>query len=330
MKNVGGSSRYIAFLDECGNHEMERIDSDFPLFLLSCIVVERHGYLKEILPAINQLKLSYWNHEGINLHSRDIRKAKGPFSFLQNADKREAFMQELSSLMTSLPYTVFISAIHKDAHLKRYGELAKNPYELALEFTMERVRHFLELKGIHDLPFVAEARGKKEDHSLERVFYRVLAEGTQQMPADRFRSLNCSLVFRTKYDNIAGTQLADLCAHPCARHILNPGMGTAPIQSSNRKFIVKMEFPAGKYFLPKRKQAPPFPESACRPRIPSPPKTSLAKLLLSRIRFICSPTTSPSPSPTSSTARPWSGSVHRLWRASIAAKNHIRHFDQIL
>jgi hypothetical protein len=120
---------------------------------------------------------------------------------------------------------VFISAIHKDAHLKRYGERAKNPYELALEFTMERVRHFLELKGIHDLPFIAEARGKKEDHSLERVFYRVLAEGTQQMPADRFRSLNCSLVFRTKYDNIAGTQLADLCAHPCARHILNPAHG---------------------------------------------------------------------------------------------------------
>ncbi|MDQ8193826.1 DUF3800 domain-containing protein [Coraliomargarita sp. SDUM461004] len=225
MKNIGNNSEYIAFLDECGNHEMRRIDRDFPLFLLSCILVERSSYLKQILPAVNQLKLSYWNHEGVNLHSRDIRKAKGPFSFLQHPEKRKHFMLELSALMTSLPYTVFISAIHKDAHLKRYGDRAKNPYELALEFTMERVRHFMCQHAISELPFVAEARGKKEDHSLERVFYRVLAKGTHQMPSDQFRSMNCSLVFRTKYDNIVGTQLADLCAHPCARHILNPAHG---------------------------------------------------------------------------------------------------------
>lgn len=48
------------------------------LIFLCCIVVERNAYLEAILPAINRLKLNYWHHEGINLHSRDIRKAKGP------------------------------------------------------------------------------------------------------------------------------------------------------------------------------------------------------------------------------------------------------------
>lgn len=225
MRNIGGSSRYIAFLDECGNHEMESIDRDFPLFLLSGIIIERKVYAETVIPAMAQLKLRYWNHEGVNLHSRDIRKAHGPFNFLLKAELRDSFMAELSSLMQELPYSVFISAIRKDAHLKRYGALAKNPYELALEFTMERMRHFMNRKGIDELPFVAEARGKNEDQSLERVFYRILNEGTQQMPVGNFRSLKCSLVFRRKYDNIAGIQLADLCAHPCARHILNPAHG---------------------------------------------------------------------------------------------------------
>ena len=38
MKNVGGTSEYIAFLDECGDHTLELIDKDFPLFLLATVV----------------------------------------------------------------------------------------------------------------------------------------------------------------------------------------------------------------------------------------------------------------------------------------------------
>ena len=39
---------------------------------------------------------------------------------------------------------------------------------------------------------------------------------------ERFKRLNCALTFQPKKNNILGVQLADLCAHPCARHILNP------------------------------------------------------------------------------------------------------------
>lgn len=60
---------------------------------------------------------------------------------------------------------------------------------------------------------------------LNAFFYRVLAKGTEQMSSDKFCDLNCSLVFSTKCDNIASTQLADLSANPSARHILNPEHG---------------------------------------------------------------------------------------------------------
>lgn len=222
MNNVGGTSEYIAFFDECGDHTLEMIDKDFPLFILATVVIRRNDYVEKIIPSMTRLKLRYWVHEGVNLHSRDIRKSKGPFAFLQVPDVRRDFMNELSDLMRKMPYTLFISAVRKDHHKKRYGIKAANPYDLALEFSLERLINFIELNGVLELPFVAEARGKKEDETLERCFYRIMSEGTKFIRANRFKSLNCPLVFRNKFDNIAGVQLADLCAHPCARHILNP------------------------------------------------------------------------------------------------------------
>ena len=42
------------------------------------------------------------------------------------------------------------------------------------------------------------------------------------MNAEQFKRLDCPLSFQSKKNNIIGVQIADPCAHPCARHILNP------------------------------------------------------------------------------------------------------------
>lgn len=215
-------SRFIAFFDECGDHSLTKIDPDFPLFVLAMVVVERDAYRDEVLPRMNSFKLRYWNHEGINLHSRDIRLAQGPFSILLNSQVRSRFMAEVSGLMESLPFTLFVTAIRKSAHVERHGAEATNPYDLALEFTLERLLHFMESHGETLLPVVAEARGRKEDNSLEQVFYRILSRGTENTPGERFRRLDCPLAFQSKKNNIVGVQLADLSAYSCARHILNP------------------------------------------------------------------------------------------------------------
>ena len=81
--NAGAESRFIAFFDECGDHSMDKIDRDFPVFVLSMIIAERSAYIETVVPALTRLKLRFWPHEGVNLHSRDIRKAHGDFSFLQ-------------------------------------------------------------------------------------------------------------------------------------------------------------------------------------------------------------------------------------------------------
>ena len=230
MKNIGGTSKYIGFLDECGDHSLEKIDPDFPIFVLALVVMERQAYVENIIPALGRLKLGYWNHEGVNLHSRDIRKSADPFSFLMDAGKRTRFQDELTALMRDLPFTLFITGIKKTEHKARYADRL-NPYEVALTYTLERVLHFMQGVNERELPLVAEARGKKEDASLEQAFYKTMTTGTYYHPAPEFKALECPLVFREKKDNIAGIQLADLCAHPSARTILKP-------EQQNRAFDV--------------------------------------------------------------------------------------------
>ena len=237
--NIDGAappSRFIAFFDECGDHSLTKIDPDFPLFVLAMVVIERDAYRDEVLPKLNAFKLRYWNHEGINLHSRDIRLAQGPFSILLNAQVRQRFMDEISGLMDTLPFTLFVTAIRKTDHVERHGAEATNPYDLAVEFTMERVLHFMETQGETRLPVVAEARGRKEDNSLEQVFHKVLSQGTDLIPCERFRLLDCPLAFQSKKNNIAGVQLADLSAYPCARHILNPAKPNRAFEIVRRHF----------------------------------------------------------------------------------------------
>lgn len=220
--NPASDSRFIAFFDECGDHSLEKIDADFPLFVLSTVIIERADYVRVIVPELNRLKLGFWPHEGVNLHSRDIRKAHGDFAFMQVPSIREAFLAAMSTMVATLPFTLFITAIQKQSHKHRYGDQAKNPYDLALTYSFERILHFMKAHGVTQLPITAETRGKNEDNELAASFLQIMTNGTRFIRAERFRSLSCPINFRRKAENIAGLQLADLCAHPAARHILNP------------------------------------------------------------------------------------------------------------
>lgn len=221
--NCLSKSRFIAFFDECGDHSLSKIDKDFPLFLLCTVIVEREVYAQKIIPGLAEFKLRYFAHEGINLHSREIRKAEGPFAILQNETVRQNFLPELSALMAALPFTLFITAINKTAYAQRYGDGARNPYDVAIEYSFECILHFLEEQNESQLPVIAEARGQQEDDALRASFHRLMTQGTYYNSAERFQKMVCPISFRRKQDNIAGIQVADLCAYPTARHLLKPG-----------------------------------------------------------------------------------------------------------
>ena len=68
-----------------------------------------------------------------------------------------------------------------------------NPYDLAMTFCMERLLPLLEEKSQSKIQLIAESRGKKEDDELMLSFLRIANQGTNYIPADRFKKVNFKL-----------------------------------------------------------------------------------------------------------------------------------------
>jgi hypothetical protein len=212
-------SDYIVYVDESGDHGLESIDSNYPMFVLAFCVFRKDVYLRQCVPALQELKFRYFGHDMIVLHEREIRLARGPFSFLRDAGTRAIFLRDLSAVMKSADFTVIASAIHKERLRGRYAE-PHSPYDLALTFCLERLHFYLEeMKGGTKAAHVVfECRGKREDDALELEFRRI-CDGDNRTGLSR---LPFQPVFASKRSNSSGLQFADLVARPIGRHILFP------------------------------------------------------------------------------------------------------------
>lgn len=221
-------SDVIVYLDETGDHSLELVDKDFPLFAISMFIAEIEIYNKEIVPVVNALKMDFFGHEAIVLHSRDIRKAQKVFGILTNATTRNAFCEQINKIMDESQYSIIASVIRKQDHKDKYGIAADNPYDLAMMFCLERLLPFLEERGQSRVQIIAESRGKKEDNDLMLSFLKVVAHGTYYNSAERFKKIDFRLNFVPKIMNVVGTQLADLTAYPIARYVHNPRKPNIP------------------------------------------------------------------------------------------------------
>ena len=220
----------IVFLDEAGNLNLDLQDEDFPIFAVTLLVCNTADYTRSIVPAFLEFKIKHFGHEAVILHSRDIRKAQKEFGFLTNRERREAFLQELTALMRDLNYRWITTVIRKQRHREMYGVAARNPYDLALTFCLERLLPLLEEEKQSEVCVVAEARGKLEDKELELSFLRTVSNGTYYIPADRFRAVKFTLSFAEKRKNVTGNQMADLIVYPVARHVLDPAKPNLPYE----------------------------------------------------------------------------------------------------
>jgi Protein of unknown function (DUF3800) len=212
----------IAYFDEAGDHSLDQIDADFPVFAVSLLVFDTEHYVGSVVPAVYRLKHVTWGHEAIILHSRDIRKAQGPCWFLRHRDQRRAFYERINAVMGSADVQVFAVVVRKMAHRALHALRARNPYDLALRMVCERLLDVLDEAGQRQITVVAEARGKQEDDQLRAAVRRLQQRGTSTCSAARFRSVDFGLTFVPKAMNVVGTQLADLVAYPVARYVLQP------------------------------------------------------------------------------------------------------------
>lgn len=213
-----GFSDYIVYVDESGDHGLASINPQNPVFVLTFCTFEKTAYRTAVVPAVQALKFDFWGHDGVVLHGHEIRKARGDFSILLNQNVREVFMERMNGVIAAMPVTIIAAAIDKNRHVRQYKDPA-NPYEIALVFCMERLQRWLQEQRQADRRtfIMVECRGNREDAALELEFRRI-ADGKNAigpMP-------NLDIRFMDKKHNSAGLQVADLLAHPIARHIIAP------------------------------------------------------------------------------------------------------------
>ncbi len=209
---------YIVYVDESGDHSLTSINRQNPVFVLAFCIFRKDEYRAVVVPSVQKLKFDFWGHDCVILHSHEIRKAHGDFNILLNANTRAAFLTRMSALVTTVPYTVIAAVIDKNRHVQRYTDPA-NPYEIALNFCMERLQRWLTENDQLDklTHVVVERRGRVEDIKLELEFRRI-ADGRNMVG----RMPNLDIRFMDKKHNSTGLQIADLTAHPIGRHVINP------------------------------------------------------------------------------------------------------------
>jgi hypothetical protein len=230
----------IVYFDEVGNPTLENTDKDFPVFAIALYICDSSCYIQEITPRVNALKFKWFGHEGVVLHSRDIRKAQNDFGFLTDPAKRAEFMKEITDVMTACDYRLIAVAIRKDSLLSRY-RYPEDPYELALLFALERLVSVLEGARQREVTIIAEKRGKREDHELGVAFQRIVNRGSGFVTADRFQRIRFTLHFLPKSMNIIGTQMADLAAYPIARKVLHPENKNPAFEVVSKKLVRQLK-----------------------------------------------------------------------------------------
>lgn len=232
-------SDYIVYVDESGDHGLQSIDPQYPIFSLAFCIFKKSDYIKTIAPALNTLKCKYWGHCDVVLHEHDIRKSmRGDWSLLTDENKRKAFLSDVTTFMSDAPFHVIASVIKKQV-LTRYST-PKSPYELAMLFCMERLNNWLiqhqQSSCIVQVHF--EARGKKEDNELELEFRRICDNAaTSVSSATNFSQIDYRIRFLDKKANSTGVQLADLIARPVGLHVLRPEQDNQAFDIIKSKFI---------------------------------------------------------------------------------------------
>jgi hypothetical protein len=225
-------SDYIVFVDESGDHSLISIDTDYPVFVLCFCIFHKDHYAKHVVPMVKELKLETFGHDLVILHESDIRRKRGYFSQL-NKEKREDFLNSLTSLIESFEFTLISVVIDKNKHQEKYNR-PEHPYHLALQFGLERLYSFLNIKDEinKQVHIICEARGKKEDNDLELAFRRV-CDG-----ANRTRkTYNFTIFFADKKVNSEGLQIADLAARPIGLSVLKPNQPNRAYEILEDKFF---------------------------------------------------------------------------------------------
>lgn len=237
---------FIIYVDESGDHSLDRINSDYPIFVLTFCLFSIDDYINGAVPTLQKFKFKYFGHDQIVLHETDIRKNKPPFGFLRtDRELRENFLSDLSDTIKNTPFSIIPVVIDKLKLKTRYTQ-PYNPYNLGLRFGLERINELLlsqDQEG-KEITIIFEKRGEKEDNELELEFLRICSKNEQfGYKSVKFDKIYFKFLLADKKTNSSGLQLADLTARPIGLNFLRPEQDNRAYGIIKNKIFGYKKFP---------------------------------------------------------------------------------------
>lgn len=225
-------SKYIVFVDESGDHSLQSIDENYPIFVLAFCVFHKRHYSEVIVPALEKFKFNHFGHDQVVLHENEIRRRKGAFNIFKNRDQHQSFMNQLTEVIEFSNF-VLISATIDKRELKK-SDPDENAYHIALGMCIASLNKFLVEKkqNKRKTHIVVECRGDKEDRALELEFRRI-CDGKNYLNL----SLPFDIIFSDKKVMSTGLQLADLVARPIGLQTLRPKQPNRAFEILKQKFF---------------------------------------------------------------------------------------------
>lgn len=211
--------KILVFLDETGDHSLEKIDPTYPVFALAGVIIRPDKY-STIVSKFNVLKLTYFPHEGLILHSREISSREGDFIFLNDDKIRKGFLNSVSETILSSDFKLVASVIKKGKLKTQYAD-PENPYDLAFFFLLEKIFRYSCSQNFDYIHIITESRGRTEDKELHKTFDTFRTSGSPFIEKAMLKKIHLRLEYRRKPFNIIGNQIADLVVSPIARTVLD-------------------------------------------------------------------------------------------------------------
>lgn len=105
-------------MDESGDHSLQSIDDNYPLFVLAFCVFHKRHYSEQVVSALEKFKFNYFGHDQVILHEHEIRKEKGDFTIFRSRDEKRQFLGELTEIIDRSNFILISCVIDKRAFPK--------------------------------------------------------------------------------------------------------------------------------------------------------------------------------------------------------------------
>lgn len=225
----------VLYLDESGDHNLSRVDSKYPVFVLGGAIIDIDYAQGHLVEKLNEFKKDLLGATDVIMHTADIKRNRNGFEALKDQKFRTHFYKKLNTMMTELDYSVVACAIDKMKLRYSHNYFSQNlppiypksesyeyhvdVYDLSMRILTERFVWLLSQSNDTGI-IIVESRTENLNETLKLSWEKIKIQGTGTVQAVDVKKHIMEFNLRNKKDNLAGLQIADLIVSPIGRHVL--------------------------------------------------------------------------------------------------------------